>query len=272
MAARALSGLISYSGLVRSESSPVIEHAWRYFIGEEQPEFNYGAMKSVVADEVDIEFLGVWDTVYGFNREGALKRSAFMKLRFRDFLLDRKVKVGIHILSIDDTRKYFHPMLWSGRSAYNRNQKMEQIWMPGVHSDVGGGYSEDFISTVSLLTMMDKLSQYCPDIQYEQEYTKSYLLSTLRDKNKIINDEWRGYFAIGDFGRQRKCENHLTDLDQYIHPLVDAFRGKPMQIKRTRCEYAPSFLLSNSMIKLPTATFSLKSYNSDYIKQILSMI
>src|SRR5262249_17367312 len=92
VAGRALSGLISKSGLVKYSSSSMIEHAWRHFVGTTKPDLDYSALKHDITHAVDVEFLGVWDTVYGFNTQNALRKSPFMRLRFQNFGLDRRAK------------------------------------------------------------------------------------------------------------------------------------------------------------------------------------
>jgi uncharacterized protein (DUF2235 family) len=153
-AARALTGLISHSGLLEANSLSLTEHAWKYFTGESS-QFDYSQHKAdATYQDVSVEFLGVWDTVSGpFKREQILQ-----KYRFKNLLLDPIVKTGVHIISIDESRGDYLPIPWLGRS--NETQNMEQIWMPGVHADIGGGYSEAFLSTASLLLMIDKLSEH----------------------------------------------------------------------------------------------------------------
>jgi hypothetical protein len=257
VAARALSGLISRSGLVRYDSSPMIESAWRYFVSDPLG-FNYQDIRpKVTHDNVQIEFVGVWDTVYGINTKKALKKSPFTRLRFRDFLLDRSVRNAIHIISIDDRRKYFQPMLWDG---CNTAQRIEQIWMLGVHADVGGGYEKSFISTVSLLSMIDKLSQYCPDVDWDEHYIKTYLLPVLEDSDIVINDERKGYIAFTDFGQTRLVDNGLPALNQSVHPLTEAMTDKNILFKEKMCKYTPSYVMSRKDLKLAGTGFDQPSY------------
>src|SRR5438034_5807007 len=79
VAARALAGLISTSGLVRAESSPLIESAWKYFLDRD---FNWNEISRVTHNDVEIEFIGVWDTVSGRNPNRASEADLFNRLRF----------------------------------------------------------------------------------------------------------------------------------------------------------------------------------------------
>jgi len=267
VAARALTGLISRSGLIRYECSPSIAAAWRYFIGDSSHAENYQDQKpNVTHPDVSIEFLGVWDTVYGIASKLALKKNLFNQLRFGNFHLDSSVKAGIHILSIDDTRKFFWPMLWDRVS--NATQHMEQIWLPGVHSDIGGGYEKAFLSTVSLLTMIDRLVQHCPDVDFDGVYITKFLLPLLSD-NVAINDEWAEYISYLHLGRGRPCDRNATDLRQSVHPLLAAVTGRRIFCKTKMTNYLPSYVPSLSGAELPVAAFAPGTYIADRVTPAL---
>ena len=61
--------------------------------------------------------------------------------------------------------------------------------MPGVHSDIGGGYEKSFLSTVSLLAMIDKLVEYCPDVGLELDHIEKFVWPML-DQDVAVNNEW----------------------------------------------------------------------------------
>jgi uncharacterized protein (DUF2235 family) len=264
VAARALTGLISKSGLVRYECSPSIAAAWQYFNGDSRAG-NYKAQKpNLTHEDAAIEFLGVWDTVFGPTFKW--KKSPFMQLSFPNFNLDQSVKTGIHILSIDDTRKAFGPTLWDKTS--DMKQKMEQIWMPGVHADIGGGYESTFISTVSLLTMIDRLSENCPDVDFDTDYINKFLLPSL-EENVAINDEWAEYISFLHLGNGRPCDFIAKDYRQFVHPLLAAVMGKEIFCKTKPMKYAPSYVLSAPEVAPPVATFPPGSYTAGVVTAAL---
>jgi hypothetical protein len=266
VAARALTGMISYSGLVRYDHSPMIQPAWQYFIGNADKAGDYERKKqNCVHPDVKIEFLGVWDSVYGISSELALRRSPFMDLQFRNFDLDQSVKNGVQILAVDDTRKLFHPMIWDRTSL--DSQRMEQIWMPGVHSDIGGGYEKSFLSTVSMLTMIDKLAEYCPGIGFEENHIKNVLLPLLNKQAVVVNDEWKledftKYFKLA---AGRPCNNDSRDLNQSAHPLLAAATDRDVFVKTKMARYAPSYILAKADVALPTTAFLPQSYNATVV-------
>lgn len=270
VAARALTGLISRSGLLLNENSPLIAEAWHYFLDDESAG-NYQDQKPHVTHRnVAIEFLGVWDTVYGIAPDRALRRNAFMQLRFKNFHLDRSVKVGVHILSIDDTRKFFWPMTWD--NVTEPGQAMEQIWMPGVHSDIGGGYEKSFLSKVSFLAMIDRLKQYCPDLTFDADYLDD-AVEYLRDpaNDFAINDEWKEYTAFLHRSSHRPCSSGVTLYRQSAHPLLGAISEKEIFCRSKIMKYTPSYVLLPVGGALPVAVFPPGSYTADGVMPAIKM-
>src|SRR5207302_1781947 len=50
---------------------------------------------------------------------------------------------GRHAVSIDERRAFFRQNLWHpASSGQSGPADMKQVWFPGVHCDVGGGYAE----------------------------------------------------------------------------------------------------------------------------------
>jgi uncharacterized protein (DUF2235 family) len=232
-AARALSGMISYAGLLKANSSSLIEHAWRFFTDYEQ-KLDFGQlMADNTYRDVEIEFLGVWDTVSGpYKKELLLNR-----YRFNNLLLDRCVKHGVHIISIDDSRADYSPIPWDG---CHEHQTMDQIWLPGVHGDVGGGYPDASLSTISLLLMIDKLTEYYPELSFDTTYIEDTLLPIVERQDIVINDERTGFWRY--FGRSvaRDIKEHVLDRHAQ-HPLVDFLRDKKVTFKSVKKPYSPSF-------------------------------
>ena len=107
-----------------------------------------------------VEFIGVWDTVdaYGlpFDELTRLVDRFIFPLRFPNNRLSERVRKACHAVSIDDERQTFHPVLWD-ESNENEHTRIEQVWFPGVHSDVGGGYPRHRLALVSLDWMISKV-------------------------------------------------------------------------------------------------------------------
>lgn len=82
-------------------------------------------------------FIGVWDTVRALGWQ-VTDIARFGRHRFHDSVLNRQVDHGRQALAIDENRKVFSPELWDERGA--PAGQIAQMWLAGVHTDIGGGY------------------------------------------------------------------------------------------------------------------------------------
>lgn len=104
--------------------------------------------------EVDIHFLGVWDTVGALGIPDEMLINVFddpQVYRFHDTLLSARVRVARHAVSLDELRQSFAPTLWS---AHHPTTDMAQVWFAGVHGDVGGSYADRGLGDHALNWMM----------------------------------------------------------------------------------------------------------------------
>jgi len=110
-----------------------------------------------------VRFVGVWDTV------GALGVPDDMELlnvfdrsdewRFHDTSLGAHVACGRHAMAMDEVRASFTVTRWNNRTGGDHptpHQDALELWFPGVHSDVGGGYADSSLSDGALRWMIDE--------------------------------------------------------------------------------------------------------------------
>lgn len=134
--------------------------------------------------EVEIRFLGVWDTVvaYGLPIDEltqAVDRWVW-PLKFRDDSLLPNVRCARHALSLDDERRTFFPIPWNEAIEKSRPAegsvrdpgRLRQVWFPGAHADVGGGYPDDGLSYVALLWMIDEAAR--EGLRFEPRIVETY--------------------------------------------------------------------------------------------------
>jgi len=60
--------------------------------------------------------------------------------------------INLHAIAIDEHRRPFEAAAWTKPkfASYGKERVVEQVWFPGTHSDVGGGYPRHGESTPAL--------------------------------------------------------------------------------------------------------------------------
>lgn len=152
--ARSVVGLVRKCGILRPEAHDRLDEAYAlYRSGVHPDDARAQAFRDAFSKTVRVRFLGVWDTVGALGIPGGLFRS-FNRRRhgFHDVKLSRIVDVACHALAIDERRRSFRPTLWS--TTPDPRQRVQQLWFPGVHSNVGGGYATAGLADVALDWMM----------------------------------------------------------------------------------------------------------------------
>jgi uncharacterized protein (DUF2235 family) len=146
-------------------------------------------------DQVIVRMVGVWDTVGSLGIPGLLF-SIFdqQKYGFLDTTLHPNIQKAFHSVSIDERRDQFQPTLWTNPdgSMRDNDDTVQQIWFPGVHSDVGGGYQECELSEITLSWMMHKADE-C-GLSFTDETRQQYLPPEKPDKANAsgqAHDEWK---------------------------------------------------------------------------------
>lgn len=192
----------NYIGPLRDLRDAAI--AWRARRSGHTP---YAAVKKIGAPDserpVEIEFLGLWDTVdaYGLPVDELTRAvdKVVWPVTMRDLTLHARVKRAVHALALDDERNTFHPRLWNaeapsapplGSDATPQcpYERISQVWFAGMHSDVGGGYPDQGLSHVSLDWVADAAAacglRFVKRLRDQQH--------ALSDENGPMNDSRRG--------------------------------------------------------------------------------
>ena len=104
--------------------------------------------------DLEIAFLGVFDTVAAMDGVHSTGEEISSDVLFENGTLNSRIGCAVHIASLDEDRVAFEPTL------INRDKdnpgRITEIWFPGVHSDIGGGYWHDGLSDGSLTFMIKK--------------------------------------------------------------------------------------------------------------------
>jgi uncharacterized protein (DUF2235 family) len=158
--ARSIAGMIRKCGILSREYVDKYIEALKLYRSEEGPDeegpTEFRSAYSVNKEKLTIiKFIGVWDTVGALGIPlGGLRNLTRRKHQFHDTELSGSVKFAYHALAIDERRAPFKPTLWQYKP--KSEQIVEQVWFPGVHSNIGGGYPDRSLSDLSLKWMIEK--------------------------------------------------------------------------------------------------------------------
>jgi uncharacterized protein (DUF2235 family) len=210
MAARALCGLICTYGLLKPgdiRAAPAVVAAWQD---------RRNAPDDIELHEAGVEFIGVFDSVMG----GVEQMKMFNPIRFPDSLVPSGCKHAIQILAIDEDRRFFKPKIWEGRMECpmgEGNCGYRQIWMPGVHSDVGGTGNTVW-GRAAMLTMMHYINTWT-DLTLDNAWRirKEKNLRKSIKENMIFVERHRPMFPF----RMSRTPSSGEDTAECYHPIVD---------------------------------------------------
>jgi uncharacterized protein (DUF2235 family) len=155
---RVLAGLLHSVGLIGHGSAEMIPYALQIYNGlsnSDEGKDNLERWQKLCADfrwtfarpmcERDqsrscrIHFVGVWDTV---SSVGWFRKP----LKFPHTTSNSSIDVIRHAIAIDERRAFFRQNRFFRANA---TQNLQEIWFPGVHSDIGGGYPPMFSASLS---------------------------------------------------------------------------------------------------------------------------
>ena len=118
-------------------------------------------------EDIKIKCIGVFDTVgsygvpAGFGLSGLPHLFTYWTRGFHSRRIGTQVEVALHAMAIDEMRRPFQPTFWMRKhdEQLGENQIVEQMWFPGVHSNVGGGYDNTQLSDMALVWMISRVQQ-----------------------------------------------------------------------------------------------------------------
>ena len=149
--------------------------------------------------DVPIEMVGVWDTVKATNDPS-----------YNDNRLPPNVQHGYHAMAIDERRKAFPVLKWQ------KNPRVLQLWFPGVHTDVGGGYDASGLADGALRWMIERGLRL--GLQFKARWVKDNVKPRA---NGRIHESFEGIWLA--LGQQRRTIA-AADL---LHPAVETrLRGR----------------------------------------------
>ena len=162
---RAVASLLAMYGMLREGNETLVPYAIRMLMGIQRAERDARAkdqyfelareFKRIMSyTNPRLQFVGLWDTV---SSVGWLENPLHLPYESNN----PYIEIGRHAVSIDERRAFFRSHLWQppkvpGTPSGPRD--LLQVWFPGVHCDVGGGYpeAESGLSKIALDWMLQE--------------------------------------------------------------------------------------------------------------------
>ncbi|KAF2843357.1 hypothetical protein M501DRAFT_925408 [Patellaria atrata CBS 101060] len=193
---------------------------------------------------VSIKAIGVWDTVgtLGVPRVGLLNHLPIQmddSTHFEDTKLGNHIENAFQALALDEERTNFAPSLWEKPPGCTTT--LRQVWFPGVHSNIGGGYQDSQLANITLAWMMSQLAPLLSlnyDYILREESSNAAYYRSTRQKIRPwsfgrIYDSLSGLYNLGggtartpgtyyatDPRDLNPTERPLRNTCEYIHPSV----------------------------------------------------
>ncbi len=159
-------------------------------------------------DEVQVKFVGLYDTVasYGANHGNDTDELALDAIRDAEYV--------VHLAAAEEHRKHFR--LTDISSALAQGKGLE-IFLPGVHSDVGGGYTDEYDEEGLQIIDIDRLG---PLSDAEQRCIE-------REKNWLLQAGW----CVLDENSEDKLEtNYWNELRLTRRGISNRYSRIPLRL------------------------------------------
>lgn len=246
---RSLGGMISKCGLLDLPGSKLSDNqAWTaiedvfdaYRADEPSPikagknrKFHHSAAGQSPAGKTKVHFIGVWDTVGSL---GIPDDMALLNLlddpddhRFHDTKLGPAVQNARHAVALDEFRQSFLPTIWEKPAGWTGTLK--QVWFPGVHGDVGGGYSQSGLSDGALYWMMQEAEML------GLSFNAGAVNQMRPDARGLLHDSVKGVFkalktrprATPKVSTSPSDEVHASAQDRHANPPLAQGHYRPLK-------------------------------------------
>lgn len=163
-----------------------------------------------------VRFVGVWDTVGALGIPDDLEVVNLFdnskKWRFHDITLGEHILSARHAMAIDEVRSSFTVAKWDNTSEHDDAKEM---WFPGVHSDVGGGYADNGLSTISLVWMIEESEII--NLKFRAGVISD--LNKKADPSGALHNSFKGIFSKLR-SRPRNVDAAITANSELFHPSV----------------------------------------------------
>ncbi|KAI9050104.1 hypothetical protein LZ554_006247 [Drepanopeziza brunnea f. sp. 'monogermtubi'] len=128
--------------------------------------------------------VAVWDTVGALGIPNISLLAKFglphctIEYKFFDTNLSGNIRHAFQALALDERRAPFKAAVWEREDRHRTTVDLRQVWFPGAHSNVGGGYDDQEIANISLAWMMDQLASI--NVSFQDEYIDKIFIQNVR--------------------------------------------------------------------------------------------
>jgi len=215
-AVRSLAGIIDMIGLLRTDQATErnIRTAYRHYECTQTSEGAKTFAETHCHDNVEIEMIGVWDTVksLGLNAP-VIWRLSIARNAFHNHELGASVKHGYQALAHDENRVAYSPVMWDSETDWPGH--VEQMWFRGAHGDIGGQLGRQKkarpLANISLVWILEK-AEAC-GLPLPSEWQTRFP----QDASAPSVGTWRG---LAGLFISRKKRNICGGSSESLHPTV----------------------------------------------------
>jgi len=180
-AARLFSGFLGYVGSLfgKPPFEDYLPHVYRIYessvVLDVVDEFRrYLARIDERTEPIPIHFVGAFDTVERYFPVRDLPEIE---------TLPKHITHARHALAIHERRREMEPTLWK---KWASSQTVKQVWFPGAHSDVGGGYPEMRLANAPLRWVGSEAASYGLKLSSLPLPSGKKILHQQRTNSKVI--------------------------------------------------------------------------------------
>lgn len=226
--ARVLAGMLHKVGLLSAGNDELVDFAWRIYKRSLNNKLAL-EFKPTFSRPVNVYFLGLWDTVSSVGWIWNPKHFPYTAE-------NPGVQAVRHAVSLDEQRAQFVQNLWK----QSDGQDFKEIWFPGVHCDIGGGYHEldAGLSKITLKWMVEEVENHGLKIDTDAKVARLPLMSTettsAPDPLAKMHQSLRGFWWISEVipkpfhdprhGYRRRWMMHFG-RHRYVHTEAQIHRS-----------------------------------------------
>lgn len=211
------------------------------------------------SNPLPIHFLGVWDTVGSLGIPDDLELLNILDPKdnweFFDTKLGNHIQHARHAMALDEIRAGFTVTRWG---EIPENVDAKEVWFPGVHSDIGGGYEHTDLSNGSLLWMMKESEKN--GLRFRENIKNTIKTNPLG----VLHNSYKGIFS--------KMRSRPRSIDAMIQKNKNLFHSSALKRQKNSPIEYPAYretkiLQINESITIDIFANTKWNYTSVYLEK-----